>query len=239
MEQTNLLEIKDLDVSYGSVSALRNIDIIVHKGEIVTLIGANGSGKSALLKAILGLTPIKKGLITYKGGNITNKSTENIVASGICLVPEGRGILPLMTVMENLQLGAYQFRGNIEERLNQVYELFPVLKKRSKQFSGTLSGGEQQMLSIGRGLMSKPVLMMLDEPSLGLAPVAIKELFKIFPKLVELGHTILLSEQNVRMAFSVAHRGYVFETGEIVATGTSEELKTNKRVQQSYLGIEI
>jgi len=236
LEQTNLLEIKDLDVSYGAVSALRNINIIVRKGEIVTLIGANGAGKSALLKAILGLTPIKKGLIAYKGENITNQKTENIVASGVCLVPEGRGILPLMTVMENLQLGAYQFHGNIEERLDQVYQLFPVLKKRAKQFSGTLSGGEQQMLSIGRGLMSKPELIMLDEPSLGLAPVAIKELFKIFPKLIELGHTILLSEQNVRMALNIANRGYVFETGDIVAAGTSEELKANKRILQSYLG---
>ena len=236
MEQTNLLEIEDLDVSYGAVSALRNIDIVINKGEIVTLIGANGAGKSALLKAILGLTLIKKGSIAYKGKDITNQKTENIVASGICLVPEGRGILPLMTVLENLQLGAYQFRGKIEERLEQVYELFPVLKKRAKQFSGTLSGGEQQMLSIGRGLMLKPVLIMLDEPSLGLAPVAIKELFKVFPKLMELGHTILLSEQNVRMALNIANRGYVFETGELVAAGTSEELKKNKRILQSYLG---
>ena len=236
MEQTNLLEIKDLDVSYGAVSALRNIDIVINKGEIVTLIGANGAGKSALLKAILGLTLIKKGLITYKGEDITNQKTENIVASGICLVPEGRGILPLMTVLENLQLGAYQFRGKMEERLEQVYQLFPVLKKRAKQFSGTLSGGEQQMLSIGRGLMLKPVLIMLDEPSLGLAPVAIKELFKVFPKLIKLGHTILLSEQNVRMALNIADRGYVFETGELVVAGTSEELKANKRILQSYLG---
>ena len=241
MEKNNsfLLRVNDLSISYGNIVAIREINLKVEKGEIVTLIGANGAGKSTLVKGILGIQRPSRGSISFLGQDITWTTVDRIVASGIVLVPEGRGIVMEMTVMENLQLGAYQFRGNIEERLNQVYELFPVLKKRSKQFSGTLSGGEQQMLSIGRGLMSKPVLMMLDEPSLGLAPVTIKELFKIFPKLVELGHTILLSEQNVRMAFSVAHRGYVFETGEVVATGTSEELKTNKRVQQSYLGMEI
>ncbi len=237
MVQTNLLEVKDLDVTYGAVVALRNINLVIRKGEIVTLIGANGAGKSALLKAVLGLTPIKKGTIIYQGKNITNKKTEDIVASGISLVPEGRGILPLMTVLENLQLGAYQLRGQIEDSLKQIYELFPILDKRKKQYSGTLSGGEQQMLAIGRGLMSNPKLMMLDEPSLGLAPVAIKDLFKVFPKLIELGYSILLSEQNARMALKIADRGYVFETGNLVASGTVEELKTNKRVQESYLGI--
>jgi branched-chain amino acid transport system ATP-binding protein len=236
LEQANLLEIKDVDVSYGAVSALRNVTVDIKKGEIVALVGANGAGKSALLKAVLGLAPIVKGSIFYNDKDITNKKTENIVASGISLVPEGRGILPLMTVLENLQLGAYQLHGDIRERLEQVYQLFPILKKRSKQLSGTLSGGEQQMLSIGRGMMSKPVLIMLDEPSLGLAPVAIKELFNVFPRLIELGHTILLSEQNVRMALNISDRGYVFQTGEMVYSGTSEELKEHKKLLQSYIG---
>jgi len=223
-------------VSYGSIKALRGVNIEVNEKEIVVLIGANGAGKTTLVESILGITPVEKGRIMFMGEEITQKKTEYVVASGLCLIPEGRGILPLMTVMENLQLGAHHFKGDTSENLELIYRCFPVLEERSKQMAGTLSGGEQQMLSVARGLMSAPQLMMLDEPSLGLAPAVMKDLFRTIGELNSAGYTILLSEQNARQALQCAHRGYVFETGEIVLSGTSEELMHNQRVQQAYLG---
>lgn len=223
-------------MSYGPIKALRGVSIEVNEGEIVVMIGANGAGKTTLVETILGITPVEKGRIMFMGEEVTLKKTEYVVASGLCLIPEGRGILPLMTVMENLQLGAHHFKGDTSKNLELIYRCFPVLKERSKQMAGTLSGGEQQMLSVARGLMSAPNLMMLDEPSLGLAPTVMKDLFRTIGELNSTGYTILLSEQNARQALRYAHRGYVFETGEIVLSGTAEELMHNQRVQQAYLG---
>jgi branched-chain amino acid transport system ATP-binding protein len=223
-------------VSYGPIKALRGVSMEVNEGEIVVMIGANGAGKTTLVETILGITPVEKGHIYFKGEEIIHKKTEYLVGSGLCLIPEGRGILPLMTVMENLQLGAHHFKGDTSENLELIYRCFPVLKERSKQMAGTLSGGEQQMLSVARGLMSTPVLMMLDEPSLGLAPSVMKELFRTIGELNTAGYTILLSEQNARQALKCAHRGYVFETGEIVLRGASDKLMHNERIQQAYLG---
>lgn len=236
MGESNILRVEDLHVSYGPIRALRGVSIEVNRGEIVVLIGANGAGKTTLVETILGITPVEKGCIYFMGEEITQKKTEYVVASGLCLIPEGRGILPLMSVMENLQLGAHHVKGDMDKNLELVYRCFPVLKERSRQMAGTLSGGEQQMLSVGRGLMSAPHLMMLDEPSLGLAPTVMKELFRTIGELNSAGYTILLSEQNARQALQCAHRGYVFETGEIVLSGAAEELMDNKRVQQAYLG---
>lgn len=236
MVRNNILKIENLHVSYGPVRALRGISLEVYEGEIVVLIGANGAGKTSLVESILGITPAESGRIIFMGEDITQKNTEHIVASGICLIPEGRGILPLMSVMENLQLGAHHYKGDISEDLNIIYKSFPVLKERTKQMAGTLSGGEQQILSIARGLMSRPKLMMMDEPSLGLAPVLVKELFEIIVNLNKAGYTILLSEQNARKALQCSHRGYVFETGNIVLSGKSEDLEKDIRVQHAYIG---
>lgn len=236
MGRNNVLKIENLHVSYGPVRALRGISLEVYEGEIVVLIGANGAGKTSLVESILGITPAESGRIIFMGEDITQKKTEHIVASGICLIPEGRGILPLMSVMENLQLGAHHYKGDISEDLNIIYKSFPVLKERTKQMAGTLSGGEQQILSIARGLMSRPKLMMMDEPSLGLAPVLVKELFEIIVNLNKAGYTILLSEQNARKALQCSHRGYVFETGNIVLSGKSGDLEKDIRVQHAYIG---
>lgn len=236
MEKNNILTVRDLHVSYGPIKALKGIDLEVNAGEIVVLIGANGAGKTTLVETILGITPADRGRISFMGKDITNNKTEHIVASGLCLIPEGRGILPLMTVMENLQLGAHHIKGDISGNLGRTHKRFPVLKARTKQMAGTLSGGEQQMLSIGRGLMSTPKLMMMDEPSLGLAPSLVKKLFVTIVELNKAGYTILLSEQNARQALQCGHRGYVFETGKIVVSGSVQELQNNKRVQQAYLG---
>jgi branched-chain amino acid transport system ATP-binding protein len=236
LEKSSILKVIDLHVSYGPIKALKGISIEVHEGEIVVLIGANGAGKTTLVETILGITPVESGNIIFMGDDITAKKTEHIVSSGICLVPEGRGILPLMSVMENLQLGAHHMKGDISRSLDRSHKRFPVLKERTKQMAGTLSGGEQQMLSIARGLMATPKLMMLDEPSLGLAPSLVKKLFKTIVELNSSGYTILLSEQNARQALQCAHRGYVFETGNVVLSGTAHELQNHKRVQQAYLG---
>jgi branched-chain amino acid transport system ATP-binding protein len=236
LEKSKVLEVRDLHVSYGPVEALRKASIEVYEGEIVVLLGGNGAGKTTLLESVLGLTPRKSGGVFFLNRNITSLKTDHIVALGICLVPEGRGILPNMTVLENLQLGAYHYKGNVKDRLELVYEHFPMLKERSRQEAGTLSGGEQQMLSIGTGLMSEPKLMMLDEPSLGLAPVIINDLFEIIASLNRSGYSILLSEQNARMALRYAHRGYVFETGEVVLSGSVGQLRSNDRVREAYLG---
>lgn len=236
MEKNRILKIENLHVSYGPIKALKGMSLEVNEGEIVVLIGANGAGKTTLLESILGINPIDNGHVFFMGNDITYSKTEHIVASGICLIPEGRGILPLMTVMENLQLGAHHCKGDYSENLDLIFQHFPILKKRTGQIAGTLSGGEQQMLSIARGLMSTPALMMLDEPSLGLAPVLVKELFKIVVNLNKVGYTILLSEQNARQALQCGHRAYVFEIGNIVLSGTTQEIANDPRVHQAYLG---
>ncbi|MBA7609002.1 High-affinity branched-chain amino acid transport ATP-binding protein LivF [subsurface metagenome] len=236
MAKNNILKVEGISVSYGQVRALRHVSLEVNQGEIVALIGANGAGKSTLVGAVLGINRVSSGTIRFMGEDITRTLTERIVASGICLIPEGRGILPLMTVLENLQLGAYHLKADINQYLERAYHRFPVLGERSKQIAGTMSGGEQQMLSVGRGLMSAPKLIMLDEPSLGLSPVLVVELFKTIVNLNREGYTILLSEQNAHKALGCAHRGYVFETGTIVLSGTAQELASNPRVRQAYLG---
>jgi len=234
----NILKIADLHVSYGPVKALKGVSLEVKEGEIVTLIGANGAGKSTLLESVLAMHSPESGTVMFSGKDITHAATENIVASGICLLPEGRGIVPLMTVLENLQLGGYYLNStDLGKRLQYVYEHFPVLKERSDQKAGTLSGGEQQILSIGRGLMSQPRLMMLDEPSLGLAPVMIEELFRIIVNLNSEGYAILLSEQNARKALQIAQRAYVFELGSIILSGTSEKVASDPGVHEAYLGL--
>lgn len=233
-----MLELKDVMVNYGVVPALKGITFKVLEGEIVTLIGANGAGKSTTLKAICGLLKLKGGSITYQGDTISGMGAHLIVRRGISQVPEGRGIFANLTVEENLGLGAYarKDQAEINSNLKNVYERFPRLFERKKQIGGTLSGGEQQMLAIGRALMASPRLLLLDEPSMGLAPLVVKEIFKIIKEINQMGTTILLVEQNARMALSVANRGYVMETGQIISHGTAKELKDNEDVKKAYLG---
>jgi len=233
---SSILHIDSVSVSYGRIEALRNINLKIEKGEFVTLIGANGSGKSTLLKAILGLHHPSQGTILFMGSDITRLSTEKIVASGIALVPEGRGVLPLMTVEENLELGAYHYKGNVDEKLEAVFARFPILRERRGQQAGTLSGGEQQMLAIARAMMAVPRLLMMDEPSLGLAPLIVMELFNTIGQLKAEGYTILLSEQNALKALVYADRGYVFEVGSVMLEGTAQELTDNAQVRAAYLG---
>ena len=233
-----MLQIKDIDVYYGNIQALRGISLEVNEGEIVTLIGANGAGKSTLLKTISGLLKPKKGSIEYIGSNIDGKAAQSIVKLGISHVPEGRRVFANMTVEENLELGAYlrNDRAGIKKDMEHVYELFPRLLERLKQQSGTLSGGEQQMLAMGRALMSKPKLIILDEPSMGLAPLMVKNIFNIIEMVNKEGVTVLLVEQNANMALSVADRAYVLETGKIVLAGTAKELQESEEVKAAYLG---
>ena len=233
-----MLQIKDIDVYYGNIQALRGISLEVNEGEIVTLIGANGAGKSTLLKTISGLLKPKKGSIEYLNSNIDGKPAQSIVKAGISHVPEGRRVFANMTVEENLELGAYlrKDRDGIKKDLAHVYELFPRLLERRKQLSGTLSGGEQQMLAMGRALMSKPKLIILDEPSMGLAPLMVKNIFNIIEMVNKEGVTVLLVEQNANMALSVADRAYVLETGSIVLAGTAKELQESEEVKAAYLG---
>ena len=233
-----MLQIKDIDVYYGNIQALRGISLEVNEGEIVTLIGANGAGKSTLLKTISGLLKPKKGSIEYLGSNIDGKPAQSIVKVGISHVPEGRRVFANMTVEENLELGAYlrKDRDGIKKDLEHVYELFPRLHERRKQLSGTLSGGEQQMLAMGRALMSKPKLIILDEPSMGLAPLMVKTIFNIIEMVNKEGVTVLLVEQNANMALSIADRAYVLETGSIVLAGTAKELQESEEVKAAYLG---
>jgi len=235
-EINTVLEVKDVSVSYGRISAIRNITLEVNEDEIVALIGANGAGKSTLLKALLGIHRCNHGSIFFEGQDITRRSTSSIVASGITFVPEGGGVLPLMTVIENLQLGAYHLKGDINSRLRQVFERFPVLKERRDQKASTLSGGERQMLAIGRALMATPKLLMLDEPSLGLSPIMVVEVFNIIAELKKENLNILLSEQNAIKALGCADRGYVFETGNLILASTAQDLLNNQRIQQVYLG---
>ena len=232
----NILKVQNLSVFYGRITAIRQVSLEVNEGELVVLVGANGAGKSTLISAVLGIAPDKSGTIRFMVQDITGKSTDSIVASGISVVPEGRGILPLMTVLENLQLGAYHVKGDITRYLELAFDRFPVLAERKHQPARTLSGGQQQMLALARALMSSPKLLMMDEPSLGLAPLLVNELFQMIADLKKEGQTILLSEQNARKALQYADRGYVFEVGNIVLEGTAQELIGNPQVRHAYLG---
>ncbi len=232
----SLLYIKDLKVSYGGIEAIKGISLNVEKGEIVTLIGANGAGKSTTLRAISGLVPLREGTITYDGQVISGQSPQKIVSEGIGMVPEGRRVFPNLTVLENLKVGAYLRKDDLTPDIDHVYQLFPRLKERSWQMAGTLSGGEQQMLAVGRAMMMRPKLMMMDEPSLGLAPLVIRDIFKIIQTLHEEGITILLVEQNANAALRIADSAYVLETGRITMHGTGKELLDDPQVKEAYLG---
>jgi branched-chain amino acid transport system ATP-binding protein len=233
-----MLKVDNISVFYGNIQAIKGISLEVNEGEIVTLIGANGAGKSTLLKTLSGLLKPKEGTIQYLGNNISGKPVQDIVKAGISHVPEGRRVFANMTVEENLELGAYLRKDSAEIRkdFEKVYELFPRLKERSKQMSGTLSGGEQQMLAMGRAIMARPKLLLLDEPSMGLAPLFVKTIFQIIEEINRNGTTILLVEQNAHMALSVANRAYVIETGKVVISGTASELKESDQIKQAYLG---
>ncbi|HWQ75352.1 MAG TPA: ABC transporter ATP-binding protein [Syntrophomonas sp.] len=233
-----MLEVKEIDVYYGAIHALKKMSLEVEQGSIVTLIGANGAGKTTTLKTISGILRPKSGSITYKGKEITKVAPEKIVSLGISQVPEGRRIFPTMTVFENLEMGAYLRRDKKEilQDMESVFNRFPRLKERRKQMAGTLSGGEQQMLAIGRALMSQPELLLMDEPSMGLAPLLVKEIFEIIKEINSRGTTILLVEQNANMALSIADKAYVIETGEIVLQGTAEQLMKSEEVKKAYLG---
>jgi len=233
-----MLQIKNLNVHYGVIHALKDVNLTVNKGEIVTLIGANGAGKTTTLRTISGLNKATSGDIILEGTNITNLLAHQRVEMKVSQVPEGRRIFPEMSVLENLELGAFlrKDKNEIKKDIDHVYELFPILGKRKKQTAGTLSGGEQQMLAMGRALMSRPKILLLDEPSMGLAPLLVREIFEIIKNINSTGTTILLVEQNARMALSIAHRAYVIETGSIVLSGTGEELSKSDEIQKAYLG---
>ena len=231
-----MFDIKGLSVNYGGIEAVRDISLSVPAGSIVTLIGANGAGKSTTLRTIAGLVKPRAGKIEFEGEDITGKDPAYIVWKGITLVPEGRKIFPDLTVLENLKIGAYLRNDSIEEDLERVYRLFPRLRERSWQYGGTLSGGEQQMLAVGRALMSKPKLMMMDEPSLGLAPLVVRDIFSIIEKVNAEGVTILLIEQNANMALKIADIGYVMETGQITLSGKGSDLINDEGVRKAYLG---
>ena len=235
-----ILELNNVHSYYGHIHALKGVSLYVDEGEIVSLIGSNGAGKSTTLRTISGLLHAKEGTVKFGNKDITHMEPHRIVGAGVGHVPEGRGIFPKLTVRENLDMGAYAVEDQSKngERMEQVFQLFPRLRERIDQYGGTLSGGEQQMLAIGRGLMLHPRILMLDEPSMGLAPVLVELIFDIIKKLNEDGTTILLVEQNALMALSIAHRGYVLQTGEIALTNTAEKLKKDEMVQKSYLGIE-
>ncbi|TDC36321.1 ABC transporter ATP-binding protein [Micromonospora sp. 15K316] len=234
-----LLEIDDVSLLYGRIQALHGISLTVEEGEIVALIGANGAGKSTTMRAISGIRPVASGRIRFAGEDITKLRADLRVRRGLCQAPEGRGIFPGMTVLENLDMGAYtrRDRAGIAQDLDRVLNLFPRLAERRKQQGGTLSGGEQQMLAVGRALMSRPKLLLLDEPSMGLAPMLIQQIFTIITEINEQGTTILLVEQNAQQALARAHRAYVLETGRIVKSGTGQELLHDPSVKDAYLGV--
>jgi branched-chain amino acid transport system ATP-binding protein len=237
---TALLELEDVHTFYGSIEALKGVSLEVNEGEIVTLIGANGAGKSTTLRSINGLNTPKQGRIVFRGKDITRRSPHDIVEMGISQSPEGRRLFPHMSVLENLEMGAFQRsdRRGIREDLDRVYGLFPRLAERKQQRAGTMSGGEQQMCAIGRALMARPRLLMLDEPSMGLAPIFVEKIFEIIHEINEQGTTILLVEQNALMALDAAQRGYVMETGRIALHDDAKALRENEQVQKTYLGIE-
>ena len=238
-----MLKIKNLEAGYGKFKVLRRITMHVSPGEIVTIIGANGAGKTTLLNSISGLLRNREGELVFDKQDILRLPAEKIVARGCSLVPEGRQVFSAMSVKENLLLGGYvrhkKNRGDIHRELGRIYEIFPLLREREKQLAGTLSGGEQQMLAIGRALMAKPKLIMMDEPSMGLAPLIVKDIFSVIRKLRAEGNTVLLVEQNAKAALGVADRGYVMETGRVLLQGTSEDLLSNKDVQRAYLGRDL
>ncbi len=232
-----ILKVDDINVYYGSIHAIKGISFEVNEGEVVTLIGANGAGKSTSLNTIAGLLSSRTGSVTFMGEKLGGIPAHKIVSKGLALVPEGRRVFQQMTVEENLEMGAYTQGGDkLDDDLAMVYELFPRLKERQRQIAGTLSGGEQQMLAMGRALMSHPKLLMLDEPSMGLAPIIVEQIFEIIQELHKAGTTILLVEQNAQMALSVADRAYVLETGKITLTGTGAELARSEEVRKAYLG---
>jgi branched-chain amino acid transport system ATP-binding protein len=231
-----LLRVESLEVRYGAIQALRGVALEVHAGEIVTLIGSNGAGKSTLLRAVSGLVAPSTGRVFLQGIEVTGRKPEAIVTLGCCHVPEGRRIFGSLNVLENLQMGAYAKRGGETEGLERVFGLFPRLRERLKQPAGTLSGGEQQMLAIGRALMAEPLLLLLDEPSLGLAPMLVRQVFAALRQINRQGTTIVLVEQNARQALHVAHRAYVLETGAIALQGPAAELAHDRRVREAYLG---
>ena len=233
-----MLKVRDLVVAYGGIEALKGISIDVPEGQIVTLIGANGAGKSTLLRTIMGLEKSRSGSVEYNEENLKGLNSQHIVTRGITLVPEGRRVFPNLTVLENLRIGAYlrKDEDGILKDIQRIYELFPRLEERNWQMAGTLSGGEQQMLALGRALMCHPKLIMMDEPSLGLAPLVIKEIFNIIRRINESGTTVLLVEQNANMALKVAHHAYVLETGRIKMEGSGRELLENEEIKEAYLG---
>ena len=233
-----MLEVKNLSVHYGMIQAVRNVDFKVNEGEIVSLIGANGAGKSTILKTLSGLIHPSEGEIVYLGENIASTSAKKIVEKGLVQVPEGRHVFPGLTVKENLELGAFlrKDKEEIQKDMEAVFERFPILKERKDQDAQTLSGGEQQMLAMGSALMSRPKLLLLDEPSMGLAPIFIREIFKIIQEIQKTGTTVLLIEQNAKMALSISNRAYVLETGSVVLSGTGQELLESDEIQKAYLG---
>ncbi len=233
-----LLEVEDIHAHYGTIEALRGVSLTVEEGKVVTLIGSNGAGKSTTLRAISGLTPASSGTIRFAGEEITRAPTEAIVARGVAMAPEGRHVFPRMSVRENLDLGAHRRRGDgIAEDLERVYSLFPRLKERERQKAGMMSGGEQQMLAIGRALMARPKLLMLDEPSMGLAPILVERIYETIAEINRDGVTILLVEQNAKYALDIAARGYVLETGRVALEDDSAMLRDDPEVQRAYLGV--
>ncbi|MEK5037444.1 ABC transporter ATP-binding protein [Sporosarcina sp. FSL K6-3457] len=233
-----MLKIDNINVYYGSIHALKGVSLEVNEGEIVTLIGANGAGKSTLLKTLSGLLKPKEGSITYLNSSIAGKPAQDIVKAGISHVPEGRRVFADMSVEENIELGAFlrKDRAGIQQDIKKVYGIFPRLQERRKQSAGTLSGGEQQMLAMGRAIMAKPKLLLLDEPSMGLAPLMVKTIFEVIKEINKEGTTVLLVEQNANMALSIANRAYVIETGSVILSGTAEELQASEEIKNAYLG---
>lgn len=233
---SNILEVRDLKVSYGGIEAVKGISFNAEEGKIVTLIGSNGAGKSTTLKSIAGIVKPQSASILFNGEEICGKKPHEIVEAGVTLVPEGRRVFANLTVAENLKIGAYLRKDDLKPDMDYVYSLFPRLKEREWQLAGTLSGGEQQMLAVGRALMSRPKLLMMDEPSLGLAPLVVKDIFNIVKTINESGITVLLIEQNANMALKTAHWAYVLETGSMTMQGTGEELLKNETIKEAYLG---
>lgn len=231
-----MLKVNDLHVSYGGIKAIRGISFEVPDGKIVTLIGANGAGKSTILRSIVGLVRLDSGSVEYNGKSLTGLASNKIIEEGITLVPEGRRVFPDLTVLENIKIGAYLRKDNLESDIEWVYGLFPRLKERHWQLAGTLSGGEQQMLAVARALMSKPKVIMMDEPSLGLAPLVVRDIFDIIKEINKQGVTVVLIEQNANMALKIADYGYVMQTGNIIIEGAGEELLQNEEVKKAYLG---
>ncbi|PTN36081.1 ABC transporter ATP-binding protein [Desulfonatronum sp. SC1] len=235
-----MLELRDVQAYYGNIQALKGISLNVQAGEIVTLVGSNGAGKSTTLMTISSVVPVRSGSITFLGKDITKTATDKVVAMGITQVPEGRMIFPALTVLENLRMGGYlrKDKAGLKEDEERAFKMFPILKERRKQYGGTLSGGEQQMLAIARALMARPKLLLLDEPSLGLAPIVVENIFDVIVQINKEGTTVLLVEQNAQMALQIAHRGYVLETGLVTMSGEASDLLEDPKVQAAYLGMD-